>query len=144
MLKLFYRFSAIVLLSIGLSAASGEANKVFQNSVFTLNAGQRVTIEGERLVIKFNTVYEDSRCPVNAACVWAGNGQVEFEVIDSDGQNKTVILNTEDEPKTVVLKNHLLKLIALNPPRTDGLAILPKDYKVTVLVEKKSSDKNNR
>ena len=105
-----------------------------------MGIGQTASIEGEKLVIKFKAVLEDSRCPVNVVCVWAGNGKVEFEVIDIDGQNKTVILHTEDEPRAIALKRHKLTLISLNPPRVDGVSISPGDYSVTLHVERKSSD----
>lgn len=138
--RLIYRFITVALLFIALNAASAELSKVFLGKDFSLSAGQSANIESERLVIKFKTVLEDSRCPINAVCVWAGNAKVEIEVIDINGQNKTVILNTEDEPKAEALKAHLLTLIALNPPRTDGVSILPGDYAVKLRVERKSSD----
>jgi len=123
-----------------LSAASAGPAKVLINKEFSLGIGQTATIEGEKLVIKFKAVLEDSRCPINVVCVWAGNGKVEFEVLDIDGQNKTVILNTEEEPRATALKGHKLTLISLNPPRIDGVSISPGDYAVTLRVERKSSD----
>lgn len=137
---LIYQYITVALFFIGLSSASAEANKVFLDKEFSLGVGQSATIEGERLVIEFETVLEDSRCPVNAVCVWAGNGKVELKILDIDGQNKTVTLNTEDEPKAITLKAHQLKLIALSPPRIDGVSILPGDYAVTLRVEKKPSE----
>jgi hypothetical protein len=52
---------------------------------FSLGIGQSASIDGEKLVIKFKAVLEDSRCPINVVCAWVGNGKVEFEVIDIDG-----------------------------------------------------------
>ncbi|MGR8999334.1 MAG: hypothetical protein ACU88J_09835, partial [Gammaproteobacteria bacterium] len=76
----------------------------------------------------------------NVVCVWAGNGKVEFEVIDIDGLNKTVILNTEEYPRVAILKEHKLTLISLKPPRIDGVPFSPGDYSVTLRVERKSPD----
>ncbi|MCQ8127790.1 hypothetical protein [Methylomonas rivi] len=122
---------------IWIGAASAQASKVSLDTEFSLRVGQTVTIEDEGLVIKFKAVLEDSRCPVNAVCVWAGNGKAELEVIEIAGQNKTVLLNTEDKPKEIALKGHELKLIALNPPRIDGVSISSGDYAVTLYVKKK-------
>jgi hypothetical protein len=133
-----YIFAIMAL--IWLSAASAGAANVHINKEFSLCVGQTASIGGENLVIKFKAVLEDSRCPVNVVCVWAGNGKVELEVLDIDGQNKTVILNTEEEPRALTLKGHKLKLISLNPPRVDGISILPGDYSVMLLVEKKPPD----
>ena len=125
---------------IWLSTASAGPVKALIDKEFSLGISQTASIEGEKLVIKFKAVLEDSRCPINVVCVWAGNGKVEFEILDIDGQNKTVILNTEEEPRAVTLKGHKLKLISLNPPRIDGVSISSGDYSVTLLVEKKSAD----
>jgi hypothetical protein len=136
----FLKYIVVIMAFFWLSAASAGQAKVLINKEFTLGIGQTASIGGENLVIKFKAVLEDSRCPVNVVCVWAGNGKVEFEVLDIDGQNKTVILNTEEEPKEVTLKGHKLKLISLNPPRVDGVSISPGDYSVTLLVARKSAN----
>jgi hypothetical protein len=136
----FFKYTIVIMAFTCLCAASAEPGKVFLDKEFSLGIGQTATIEGEALVIKFKAVLEDSRCPVNVVCVWAGNGKVEFEIFDIDGQNKTVILNTEEEPRATTLKGHKLTLISLNPPRIDGVSISPGDYSVTLRVERKSSD----
>ena len=134
--KYIFVFMAFIWSSV---ASAGSAN-VLIDQEFSLGLGQIASIEGEKLVIKFKAVLEDSRCPVNVVCVWAGNGKVELEIIDFDGQNKAVILNTEKEPKATQLKRHKLTLISLNPPRIDGVSISPGDYSVTSRVERKTSN----
>ena len=136
----WFKYIFVIMAFIWLSAASADPAKALIGKEFSLGIGQTASIEGEKLVIKFKAVLEDSRCPVNVVCVWAGNGKVEFEILDIDGQNKTVTLNTEEEPRVTTLKGHNLKLISLNPPRIDGVSISPGDYSVTLLVERKSSN----
>jgi hypothetical protein len=133
-----FKYIFVIMAFIWLSAASAGPAKVLIDKEFSLGIGQTASIEGEKLVIKFKAVLEDSRCPVNVVCVWAGNGKVEFEILDIDGQNKTVTLNTEDEPGAITLKGHKLTLTSLNPPRIDGVSISPGDYSVTLRVERKS------
>ena len=132
-----YNYIAVVLLFAGMSVGSAGPGSIFLDKEFSLGLGQTAIIEEDRLAIKFKAVLEDSRCPVNAVCVWAGNGKVEFEVVDIDGQKKSIILNTDEEPKAVTLKKHKLTLISLNPPRMDGVSILPEDYSVNIHVQKK-------
>ncbi len=133
-----FKYIFVILGFIWLSVASSAPAKALIDKEFSLGIGQTANIEGEKLVIKFKAVLEDSRCPVNVVCVWAGNGKVEFEILDIDGQNKTVTLNTEEEPRVTTLKGHSLKLISLNPPRIDGVSISPGDYSVKLLVERRS------
>ena len=134
--RLFKYIFAITAL-IWLIPASAGLARVPADKEFSLGIGQSASIDGEKLVIKFKAVLEDSRCPTNALCVLAGNGKVEFEVLDINGQNKTIILNTEDEPRLALLKGHKLNLVSLNPPRTNGVSISPGDYSVTLHVERK-------
>jgi hypothetical protein len=135
-----FKYIFVIMALIWLIPASAGPAKVPIDKEFSLGIGQSASIDGEKLVIKFKAVLEDSRCPINVVCVWAGNGKVEFEVLDTDGQNKSVILNTEEEPKYVTLKKHKLKLISLNPPRVDGVSISPGDYSVTLLIERKPAN----
>jgi len=132
-----FKYIFVIMALIWLIPVSADPAKVLINKEFSLGIGRSASIDGEKLIIKFKAVLEDSRCPINALCAWAGNGKVEFEVLDSDGQNKTIILNTEDEPRSAPLKGHKLKLVSLNPPRIDGVSISPRDYSVTLYVERK-------
>lgn len=135
-----FKYFIVIMTLIWMSTTSADPGNVLINKEFSLGIGQTASIEKEKLFINFKAVLEDSRCPVNVVCVWAGNGKVEFEILDIDGQNKTLTLNTEDEPRATTLKGHKLKLISLNPPRVDGVSISPGDYSVTLLVEKKLPD----
>ena len=136
----WFKYMLVIMAFIGLSAASAGLANVPIDKEFSLGIGQTASIDGDKLVIKFKAVLEDSRCPVNVVCVWAGNGKVEFEILDIDGKNKTVILNTEEEPRATTLKGHKLKLISLSPPRIDGVPISPGDYSVMLRVERNSPD----
>ena len=139
MYRLYTYIFVIIALIWSIPASAGPA-KVSLDKEFSLGIGQSASIDGEKLVIKFKAVLEDSRCPINVVCVWAGNGKVEFEILDIDGQNKTVTLNTEEEPRVTTLKGHNLKLISLNPLRIDGVSISPGDYSVKLLVERKPAN----
>ncbi|MCI0652979.1 MAG: hypothetical protein L0Y39_00665 [Methylococcaceae bacterium] len=136
----FLKHIFVIMAFFCLSAASAGPADVLIDKEFSLGIGQIARFGKARLVIQFKAVLEDSRCPANVVCVWAGNAKVEFEILDADGQNKTVILNTEEEPKATTLKGHKLTLILLNPPRIDGVSISPGDYSLMLRIERKSSD----
>ena len=48
----------------GISAGLGQE--------FSLPIGQEASITGEDLIISFEDVTEDSRCPLNVTCIWEG------------------------------------------------------------------------
>ncbi len=129
----------VVMSCIWMGITSADPVNALVDKEFSLGIGQTANIAGEKLFIKFKSVLEDSRCPDNALCVMAGNGKVEFEIIDVDKQNKTVILNTEDMPREAALREHKLVLISLNPHRIDGVKISPGDYSVTLRIREQNT-----
>ena len=135
-----FKYGFVFMVFIWLSVAPANPVNALIDNEFSLGIGQSASIDGEKLIIKFKAVLEDSRCPINALCAWAGNGKVEFDVLDIDGENKTIVLNTEEEPRLAPLKGHKLKLVSLKPPRIDGVSISPGDYRVTLSVERTSSE----
>ena len=135
-----FKYGFVIMIFIWLSVAPANPVNALIDKEFSLGIGQSARIDSEKLIIKFKSVLEDSRCPINALCAWAGNGKVEFDVLDIDGENKTIVLNTEDEPRLAPLKGHKLKLVSLNPPRINGVSISLGDYRVTLFVERKSSE----
>jgi hypothetical protein len=44
----------------------------------TLAPGQAVAVAGSALIVRFERVIEDSRCPRGTTCVWAGRARVEL------------------------------------------------------------------
>jgi hypothetical protein len=71
-------------------------------------------------------VTEDSRCPINARCVWAGRVTVETRV-DGAGWRETVPM-TLGEPEGV--RGYVLNLISAEPGKMAGAPdVKPEDYR---------------
>jgi len=101
--------------------------------------GQQVTLRGERLRIKFAAVKEDSRCPSDVTCIWAGNAAVQLDVSISRRDSKLLTLNTggtSSLPGEVLYRGYELRLLGLNPYPRSKQKIAPGDYTVTVLISK--------
>src|SRR5687767_9003680 len=64
---------------------------------------KRVTADQGRISIKFLAVLEDSRCPVRATCVWAGNAKIRISVKKGKSAPRIAELNTLTEPRKVSL-----------------------------------------
>ncbi len=52
----------------------------FKIETLTLKVGQHKTAKMSGLKIKFLGVTEDSRCPTDVQCVWAGNAKMKFRI----------------------------------------------------------------
>ncbi|HEU0311225.1 MAG TPA: hypothetical protein VFR36_08415 [Sphingomicrobium sp.] len=70
---------------------------------------------------------EDSRCPINAACVWAGRLIVRTEVIGGSWrQTRDLELG-----KSQQIADGTLVLISAQPSRQAGIEIDPHSYRFT-------------
>ena len=102
---------------------------------FRLRARHQVTLKGEGLRIKFAEVKEDSRCPADVKCVWAGNAAVRLDVNIRGRATKSLTLNTTGNSPPEY-RGYKVRLVELSPyPRSDR-KIAAGDYIVTLLVNK--------
>lgn len=117
----------------------GEAQAARIGKEFTIKVGQQITLDGAGLRIKFLGVEQDSRCPADVNCVWAGNAEVALEVTVGDKCVKKVKLNTHSNSQTAgeeKYEGYRVKLVGLSPhPRSDQ-KIAPGEYTATLLVSK--------
>ena len=83
---------AFVILVLSLPGCTCRSNEieVSLDERFSLCLGQTAVITGENLKIKFVEVLEDSRCPRNAQCIWAGEVIVAVEINDNGSLEKMV------------------------------------------------------
>jgi hypothetical protein len=111
----------VLVLALLVTVSSGFALRtplpITLGTPFTLDAGVYMArLEAAKLNVEFLRVKSDSRCPVNVACVWAGDAALEVRV--SQGKvTKTVLLHTTLEPKGVSVFKYRLELRALTPER---------------------------
>ncbi len=88
-----------------------------------LRAGQQKTAARGELTIKFISVLEDSRCPANARCIWAGNAKIKVKVSNRSGGSKVMEINTNLEPHGDQFGGYAINLTGLTPePSVKGAA----------------------
>ena len=125
---------AVIWVSVtGLAEAQ---RTVTLGEAFTMGAGERVAVGGATVTVAFETVREDSRCPVGVTCVWAGDAVVVIIVDGGSTGEETVDLHTNDRFDTdTVLDGYTVRLVDLAPRRQDGVTITIDQYQATLLVE---------
>lgn len=85
------------------------------DEIFSLHYEETKKNSGENIAIKFIKVLSDSRCPVEAVCVWEGNAEAAFTFYKANGA-RSFILNTALEPKEVSVFGYNIELVRLAPP----------------------------
>ncbi|MEP6848440.1 MAG: hypothetical protein ABI999_06265 [Acidobacteriota bacterium] len=99
---------AALMVFVGLVTANAQSERV----------SVRVTQEKPSVLgkfsVKFLSVVDDSRCPISATCVWAGNAKIKIQL--SKGRNgKEFELNTGIQPSTIEYKGYKIKIVRLSP-----------------------------
>jgi len=98
-----------------------------------LAAGEAVTLAGAARTLSFARVVEDSRCPREVTCVWAGRAVVELAVGGPGSGPKPVRLEVGDAPEEAGA-GILLAAVALEPwPRAQA-ATRPEDYRLLLKI----------
>ena len=124
------------------SSAPGDQSDSVEVSI---DLGDTVDGGSEDLRIGFLDVTEDSRCPANAVCVWAGRANVLLGVVAGD----TVPMFYEvqfgggaEGDGTVTVGEYTIEIVALNPyPGTVTLAEGERPaYVLTVQVTKDAAN----
>ena len=100
---------------------------------FDLKAGAVATLpDGARL--KFEAVNGDSRCPIDANCVWAGDATVAISLSRSGTAAETRELHTQASGSQIVYGDYVIQLTALAPSPRSSQQIRAADYVATLVV----------
>jgi hypothetical protein len=100
---------------------------------FELKAGASSTLPDD-IRLTFNSVPADSRCPIDANCIVAGDATVAISLSRSGRALEARELHTEVSRSQVSYANYMIKLTGLQPyPRLDR-PTAPADYAATFVV----------
>jgi len=106
------------------------------NQNFDLKVGETAAVAGSPLKIGFKTVAEDSRCPEDVTCVWAGNAKIILSITNGGRRATTITLNSGLNPKHLTFQGYDIKLAEVKPPRNTHTKISQSDYVITLVVTK--------
>ena len=96
---------------------------------------QAVNIDGEQIVL--TEVLEDSRCPKNVECVWAGQAKVVIEITSETGKRLTKEIILKGSPVSLEGSDGTQFVIrGLKPHPKTSQKIDPADYHLLVDIRK--------
>lgn len=108
------------------------STQVQPNTQFDLSPGQEARIQGTAVTVRFSRVSDDSRCPVDVQCVWAGNAVVHLSLTSTQSGSVESALNTTLDPKAVSFGGLSIRLVGLRPAPRSGSRIADADYVATL------------
>jgi hypothetical protein len=102
----------------------------------TLGYGEYKRVTEAQMGVAFNQVLSDSRCPIDAVCVWMGDAVAEIEVTIPGGRTTPVQLHTGLDPKAQVVNGVKISLLELAPAPRSSEPTRPSAYQVKLQLEK--------
>ncbi len=138
-LKLF-----IVLLAgiISIGSCSKEDDLIQKMEVnleeeFELKMNEEAIVSETSLSLKVINVLEDSRCAVDAICVWEGQTKLEIEIIDHQVTTTKEIIYRAGKDLTLEFGDYIFSLTHVTPDNQIDEVIELDDYTFTFFIEKK-------
>ena len=102
---------------------------------FTLAPGQTAAVQGTNTRITFNKVREDSRCPVDVTCVWAGDAKIEIAISRSGAADDARILSITPPNNEAAVGNLRIRFVSLAPVPRQADANVPRNYRAEFVVD---------
>jgi hypothetical protein len=103
---------------------------------FELHAGTSAIVE-DGLRVMFERVRSDSRCPLDALCIQAGEAIVLLTLSQSAAAQVEQELRTTPSFSEASYLSYVIKLVALAPYPRSTQQIRPEDYVATLTVDRR-------
>ena len=110
-----------------------SATVVSVGDTVQLRLGEAATVAQSGLRVQFREVEADSRCPIDALCVWAGDAQVEIAVGNATSAQE-YDLHSFLEPKEITHGSYRFRLVEVGPARRTTETPRPADYYIRLVV----------
>ena len=135
---------AFVLIAASLVLAACSSNPTTTEPVvysqsevadsINIRVGRTIIVDGIR--IRFDVVESDSRCPMDAICVWEGDAVARFVVEQTGAPSSalTLQLHTSLQPKNGSAHGFRIELLTLQPYPRAATGTKPEDYIASVKI----------
>ncbi|MEO5589461.1 MAG: hypothetical protein ABIS03_07740 [Gemmatimonadaceae bacterium] len=99
---------------------------------FQIVIGQDARLQKTGIVIKLVSVAEDSRCPSDVQCVWAGNARLALDLSGGATGSTRSSVNLTLDPQSVSYGGYVIRFVSLEPVPRSGKAIPASNYVATL------------
>ncbi len=119
------------------AAGFAEPVRATPGQAFSLKIGESARSDDGALVIGFEGVTADSRCPKGEQCFWAGDATVRVWTQQSGGPRQTHELHTARPAPGAGNAPEVagLRLVRLDPTPITGKSIVAGDYRATLVLD---------
>jgi len=127
--NLVWALAAVCGLGAVQSCASVDTLVVAQPGVaFSLPVGKTAALRGSATRLTFNQVREDSRCPLDVVCVWAGDAKIEVVMTRNGAGAESRVLSLTPPNNEARLGNLHIRFVGLAPYPAASSGNAPRAY----------------
>ena len=105
-------------------------------TIVTLRIGESFTPQHTTTSITFEDVSDDSRCPTDAPCVWAGDATVTLRVQPATGPSERVALHVTTGARSATVAGLHLRLERLEPAPATSRPIDRELYRAAIAIDR--------
>lgn len=117
------------------SAFTQGSSKVAAAEKVSVKFGETVSSKSTRVKTKLVEIIEDSRCPEDVDCIWAGRVTIKVTVTIKKGTPVDIELSSDHKP-SVDVGSYRLTLNEVAPKRKIGSPVTKEDYVADLTIEK--------
>lgn len=111
--------------------SSPDAKVVKSGEDFVLSPSESAVVDQGALTLTLVKVNEDSRCPINVVCVWAGDVALALLVGTNSRAKNPSTIHTNLDPRTTIAGGYKIEVIGVEPARRTDSTIPQESYLVT-------------
>ena len=124
------RYLASLLFAVALAACGRDGLAATLNAPVQLAVGQSAVFKDADLKVQVVDV-NDSRCPNDVACFWAGVVDVQLAIRSRGRQSRHAV----DDSHKATVDGYTIEILEVLPPRgSSSLQIARADYRITLKV----------
>ena len=125
---------ASLMLVLALGVLPAAAQRTEETGRVQINREKRFA--KSKLRVRFVELVEDSRCPTDTNCVWAGNARIKIRVT-KNGSSEVIILDSNGPKQyATTADGHSIKFVGLTPHPRSNIRINRNGYVATFEVVK--------
>lgn len=126
----------LVLTACDSSSDTGPTADFFvgEGQRFILRAADTAGVNGGQLVISFDNIRGDSRCPASVTCVQAGAATVELTIQSLDRQDTVQIDVPPDGDAETNFDDFVVSIIEVSPEAMENVTLSLIDYSLIMAV----------
>ena len=122
--------TAVTILGLAAMVMASDAEEL------VVRKGQEKTSSRGKITVKFVEIVEDSRCPPDVECVWAGNAKIRITLAKGRKAAKTFELNSALKPDSILFEGYDIRLVDVRPRPGERVKMVAMPPAATISITK--------